>query len=492
MSLYFGIDFGTSTNFITKWNESTEKVEPVANLGNYNSGKDTFANVIYYPATGHPIIGDAALKQYNDDPDNGVYAIKRHIGEEAWSCKIPHLGKSLTAEEVVRDIFHCIKEKLMSQNAGNHIDGVVISVPYAFQSRERNIIKNAAEKAGFHVRGLIEEPVAAALSFGIFDSSVEIGMKEKVLIFDLGGGTFDITIFEFEREQENFKIEVLNTDGEKALGGNDVDELLKKYFVNDILKVPVEERNPKAESKFLRQARRSKEELSYEDETDVFEVYDTASKSTYDNNGIELDYPLKRKEFEDLLDPFLSKIRNCLEDAIYDADLEPADIDKIVLVGGSSNIPAIQRDLKKFFGKEPLSTGRSDELVGRGAGIYCGVLLGQLGIKLKIVPKTSYAIGIREGTKFKKVLPKNSKYEQFSEIEYCTIEGNKNHEAEVEIYQGNSSDITKCCKAGKIIIDISAFPKNRVGICLGTDQSGNICYRLHINEHEVVAQGKII
>ena len=314
MSLYFGIDFGTSTNYVTKWSEEKNKVEPVSNMDSSQYGaENSFPNVIYYQPSGKPIIGGTAYEKFRIDPDNCVYAVKRHIGEDRWNQFIPNLSKSLSASEITRDIFKCIKDKISNNYAGQKIDGVVISVPYSYQNRERAQIRKAAEDAGLNVIGLIEEPVAAALSYGLFEKDIAIGTRERVLIFDLGGGTFDVTIFEFIRSPKGFIVEVINTAGDKNLGGNDVDELLKNHFVEDVLQIPVEDRMPKYQNDILKISKDLKESLSECDSEMVFGVYGTR----------DLECEVQREEVQDILERngFIAKIIDCLEEAIYDVDL---------------------------------------------------------------------------------------------------------------------------------------------------------------------------
>ena len=187
MSLYLGIDFGTSTNYITRWDEEKKKAVPIVGLSGYGSSKNNFPNVIYYQRSGIPIIGEPAFEKLKSDPSNAVYAVKRRIGEDKWTCHIENINKDLTAYEVTRDIFSKIREEIQKQFGGQYIDGAVISVPYSYQHKERSVIEGAAKAAGIRVVGLIEEPIAAALSYGMFNTEIEVGTREKVLIFDLGG-----------------------------------------------------------------------------------------------------------------------------------------------------------------------------------------------------------------------------------------------------------------------------------------------------------------
>lgn len=486
MSLYLGIDFGTSTNYITRWDEEKKKAVPIVGLSGYGSSKNNFPNVIYYQRSGIPIIGEPAFEKLKSDPSNAVYAVKRRIGEDKWTCHIENINKDLTAYEVTRDIFSKIREEIQKQFGGQYIDGAVISVPYSYQHKERSVIEGAAKAAGIRVVGLIEEPIAAALSYGMFNTEIEVGTREKVLIFDLGGGTFDVTIFEFLREPDCFKIEVLNTAGHKNLGGNDIDELLKNKIVDSVLQIPLEERNPKDQNKVLLVANEIKEALSEDESCDVFKEDIYGSK--------ELEWEIEVKELESLLkNGFLSKITDVLDDAIFDVEnLEPEDIDKVVLVGGSSNIPIIHKELTKYFGKEPIKTSRPEELVGEGAGIFCGMKLNGDKMPLKVVQKISHAIGVKVGGKFKPLLARNSEYEKWSPtIEYFTISGTEGTEAEIEIYQGNSKNIKRCSYVGRIYIDTDDFSENKIGISLGTDKNGKVIYKLYDINNNIVKQDEM-
>ena len=181
------------------------------------------------------VIGKLAFEKGILDPFNVVEGIKRKLEYDNWKQRIASIGQELSSEEIATDIFKVIKNRVEGIHGGTPVEGVVISVPFAFQSKERQRIKNAAENAGLNVMKLIEEPVAAAICFGLFHEVVKNNKKEKVLIFDLGGGTFDVTIFELVKQSDDtIRVEVLNTDGHKNLGGKDIDDMLVKKFEESI------------------------------------------------------------------------------------------------------------------------------------------------------------------------------------------------------------------------------------------------------------------
>ncbi len=223
MGIYLGIDFGTSTLCVTRWKENNNQVEMVPPLVSTGFGKSgPIENVIFYDSAEEHLIGAPAIKKMELDPHQFVSAIKREIEGNGWQRKI--FDQSKTAVDVAADIFSYIRVRVEDMYGGNEIDGIVVSVPFAFGHRERQKIKQAAQIAKMPVLALIEEPVAAALSCGIFENK-EIRDGEKVLVFDFGGGTIDMTIFEKKCEPDGtIGIEVITTDGHKELGGKDIDK----------------------------------------------------------------------------------------------------------------------------------------------------------------------------------------------------------------------------------------------------------------------------
>lgn len=472
--LYLGIDFGTSTIYVTKWDATKKEAVPV--VGITRQAQDRFIdNVIYYESSEDYVIGSLAFRRTFTDPLNVVSGIKRKLENDNWRQRIPSLGKELSAEEVVTDIFRFIKTRAEEIHGGQAIEGVVISLPFAFQSKERQKIKQAAEKAGLKVLALIEEPVAAAISFGLFNQVAENNQKEKILIFDLGGGTFDVTIFELMKQSnETIRVEVLNTDGDKNLGGKDIDNILVKKFEQsvdyEIALIAHPKQRKKDQFALIKEAKKLKENLSLAEEDDVF----CASL----DGGRVLDMDVTRPEFEQWLtgNGFIRKIREIVADSLEEIELEASDIDRIVLVGGSSHIPLIQAEIEQFFGQKAQSIQNPSKLVGEGAAIYCGSLLDK-SLNYEIVTKISHAIGLKVGGKFRALIERNSKYETFSDIRYFRL--NHQDTARIEIYQGNSPTIRNCSLVGTVQIDVSNLPGRQVGIQLGTDKNGIVRYQLY-------------
>ena len=210
--LLIGIDFGTSTNFVTKYDFNKKDAVSIANMGSYG-GSNIFDNNLYIQGKDNYIIGDS--KKQHSDPENFFEDVKRYIIDDNKKYRVPNLdNKDISAQDIAEMVFYSIRKKIEEVIENNKIDGVVITVPYSYGKKYRQRLQEAAQKAGLNVIKLIEEPVAAAISYGIFGDTIEDNKKEKIAVFDLGGGTFDITIFNFEKSNaQNAKIEVLNTDG---------------------------------------------------------------------------------------------------------------------------------------------------------------------------------------------------------------------------------------------------------------------------------------
>lgn len=487
MSLYLGIDFGTSTLYITKWNEKKKMAEPVVNLAENNF----IESAIYYQSATDHVLGRIAIEKGINQPLNLVQNVKRKFEDDNWLVRIESLNRELNATEISSDMFRYLKNEIEKLHGGQMIDGVVISVPFAFQNMERQKIKEAAENAGLNVMKLIEEPVAAAISFGLFSESIKTNKTEKILIFDLGGGTFDVTIFELNKISDSkIRVEVLNTDGHKNLGGKDIDEMIVHKFeeVLGFRLVDIENKKERQrnETKLYKTAKDLKETLSNTDCADAF-CSDLYNRKVLDIEDITVD------EFNEWLtnSGFLGKIKTVLENTLDEIDMEKSEIDRIVLVGGSSKIPAVQKLIEKFFGKKAEALKNTWELVGEGAGLYCGCIL-ENSIDYEVITKISHAIGVKvQGGKFEALISRNKKYEEYSTPRRYKLKGNTTRGAKIEIYQGNSRDINKCSYVGTIQLQGDEFKDNTVDISLGTDANGIIKYRLIDIEKNVVKEGEV-
>lgn len=479
MSLYLGIDFGTSTNVVTCWDEVKKKVNciPLGKFGNPN----VFPNVIYYQSPTNIIVGDEAVEKGKQNPENAVFAIKRQLESPEFHRYIPSLGRSLGSEDIAADIFSWIKRKVENAYGGQSVDGVVISVPFAFQNRERKRIERAAQQAGLPVLGLIEEPVAAAISFGLMEQA-ERGKAEKILVFDLGGGTFDVTIFDFRKQSDRqFAIKVITTDGAKNLGGIDIDNMIVdkilEKMTNAFPEYKLETRKSDLQEqevfKIHQLAVESKELWSTEEEADFF------FESTFGEDFC-FDETIGRDDFDTWLKKFLNDVENVLDDALTDADLDPENIDRIIMVGGTSNIPVIRDKVREYFGKEPQKAESLTLMVGEGAGIYCGLKYVEKSLECKISVGVSQNIGVKWGGHFLEMLERNTLYGTPSQIKILTIRQPGQKEVVIPIVQGNS---IQNARVGSVSVSPEIQQKlngGKLGLKLNTDvNNGTINYELY-------------
>lgn len=485
MSIYLGIDFGTSTNYVVRWNERKQCIEPISAIGEFGKG-NIVENVISYG--NENILGKNALRRIIHDPLNVVRYIKREIENNNWSVYIPYLNQELNTVDVCSDIFRIMKNKI-EESHNDFIDGAVITVPFAFLYNEKQKIKNAAQRAGIEVISLIEEPVAAAIRYLDMEKEL-IGIEEKkVMVFDLGGGTLDVTIFKIYRDDTKLNIEVLNTDGNKYLGGKDVDDYLIKefekksnYFIRDIQDDAIKNANLKY---FLDAAEEAKKEVCMDEFADIF----------MNLNGHEpLEYELELEEFEKILrvNNFLGKIEETIEKSINDIDLNYDEIDEIIMVGGASRLTPVQNLIEKLFNKEVIVVEDPDLLVGEGAAIYCGSLLNEDG-EINIIPRLSQSIGREKNGKFTPLIHKNSKYDVSSDIEWINV--TKDGNVFIEVYQGNSENIKQCSKIGRINIDMDEIDKKEVGLKLILNKYGIIEYKIYTRSdcltENIVIEGEL-
>jgi len=477
--LLLGIDFGTSTNFVSRYDFKKGTAVEIPNMTNDHGGSTIFPNTIYVESEDNIILGQTANKKGLSDPMNYFSDIKRYVSSNNWEHKIPHMDNKIhSAKDIVTLIFKEIKNKV-EKNENEKIDGVVLTVPYSYGDTYRRRLREAAKDAGLSVLKIIEEPIAAAVSFGVFNEHSEA--DEKILVFDFGGGTLDITVFKFTKENKSkIKIEVLNTDGIEKLGGKDIDSILVLKF-KELLGVQFEDIKNNIELKkfqdaLLKLASESKENLSKGD-YDIYENY------TINRASKELELDLEQQVFEKWLkiNNIVGQIKDALDrtlDDVGDEGLDPEDIDKIILVGGSSSIPLISSILEDYFEKKPISQKEPGKLVGYGAGIIAG-LTEDKSLDYEIVRKVSKDVGVSRGNRFEPILRKNSIYGKESEMYF--LDRSKVGEAEqalkLSFYEGNSSIIEDCEQVGILDIDKNI---TKFGIALSrAENDGRLKYHLY-------------
>jgi molecular chaperone DnaK len=352
-----GIDLGTTNSCMAVM----EGGKPVV-IPNTEGGRTT-PSVVGFAKDGGRMVGQVAKRQAVSNPDRTISSVKRHMGTD-WKKKVD--DKDLTAPEISAMVLAKMKADA-EKYLGHKVDKAVITVPAYFNDNQRQATKDAGKIAGFKVERIINEPTASSLAYGL-----EKEEGEKILIYDLGGGTFDVSILEVG----DGVFEVLGTDGDTRLGGDDWDERIMEWMVAEFKKDQGVDlsKDLTAMQRLKEAAEKAKIELSGLPSTNVNLPYITA-----DEGGPKhLDMTLSRAKFEELTADLMERTNGPLRSALKLAKLQPKDISKVILVGGSTRMPMVQESVKKMFGKDPYQNINPDECVAMGAAIQGGVLSGDI------------------------------------------------------------------------------------------------------------------
>jgi hypothetical protein len=373
MSKIIGIDLGTTNSAVAVMEGGEPTI--IANV----EGNRTTPSVVAFAKNGERLVGETAKRQAITNADRTVISIKRKMGTD-YKVKID--DKDYSPEEISAMILQKIKSDVESY-LGETVTQAVITVPAYFTDSQRQATKDAGKIAGLEVKRIINEPTAAALAYGM-DKDTQ---QHKIMVFDLGGGTFDVSILEIG----DGVFEVLATRGNNRLGGDDFDETLMNYMVSEFKRENGIDLSTDltAMQRLKDAAEKAKKELSTTMTTNVNLPFITA----VNGNPVHLNMDIKRSKFEELTASLVDKTLVPVREALNDASLTASEIDKVLLVGGSTRIPAVQEAVKKLIGKEPQKDINPDECVAIGAAIQGGVLTGEVK-DLLLLDVTPLSLGI--------------------------------------------------------------------------------------------------
>ena len=363
MPKIIGIDLGTSNSAAAALEGGKPVIIPSAEGTTVGGGK-AFPSYVAMTKDGELLVGEPARRQAVTNPEGTVYAVKRKMGTKD---KVTMQGKEYTPEQISAFILQKIK-KDAERFLGEPVAKAVVTVPAYFDDAQRQATKNAGEIAGLEVVRIINEPTAAALAYGLDKA----GTEQKIMVFDFGGGTLDVTIMDFGQGV----FEVVSTSGDTHLGGTDMDNALMDYVAEEFKRESgIDIRSDKMAVNRLKEgAEKAKIELSTTLETEINLPFITADAS----GPKHLSLKITRAKLEDLVRPIVERARQSLTQAITDAKLAPSDIDKIIMVGGPTRMPLVQKFVEDFIGK-PVEHGVDPmEAVAKGAAVQAGVLGGEV------------------------------------------------------------------------------------------------------------------
>jgi molecular chaperone DnaK len=427
MARAVGVDLGTTNSVVAVLEGGEPTVIP------NSEGARTTPSVVGYSKNGEILVGEVAKRQAITNPDRTVRSIKRHMGEKDWSLDVD--GKKWTPQEVSAQILGKLKRDAESY-LGDKVTQAVVTVPAYFDDSQRQATKEAGQIAGLEVLRIINEPTAAALAYGLDKGTAD----ETVLVFDLGGGTFDVSLLEIGEGV----FEVKATHGDTHLGGDDWDQRVIDWMVAEFKKANAVDisADRMAMQRLKESAEKAKIELSQVTETTINLPFVTATKQDDGTmTPLHLEVKLTRAEFERMTADLVERCRVPFDQAVKDWGKNPSAIDHIILVGGSTRMPMIQELVKKLTGgKEPHKGVNPDEVVAVGAAIQAGVLKGDVK-DILLLDVTPLTLGVEtKGGIFTKLIERNTTIPTRKSEIFTTADDNQ-MQVEIHVLQGEAETV---------------------------------------------------
>jgi molecular chaperone DnaK len=475
MAKVIGIDLGTTNSVVAVMEGKEPKV--IAN----EEGARTTPSVVAFPSDGQRLVGQIAKRQAVQNPKGTVFSIKRFMGRRYDEVsqeiqRVPYQvkrgsndlaaveiqGRDYTPPEISAMILQKLKVAAEAY-LGEPVKQAVITVPAYFNDAQRQATKDAGTIAGLEVLRLVNEPTAASLAY-----SLDKKTEEKIAVFDLGGGTFDISILEVDQGA----IEVAATNGDGHLGGDDFDDRIIRYVVEEFRKDQGIDltKDPMALQRLREASEKAKVELSGVTETEINLPYITADQS----GPKHLNLRLSRAKFEQLVDDLIERTRGPVAQACKDAGIRPNEIDEVVLVGGSTRIPKVQEFVKTFFGKEPNRSVNPDEVVAVGAAIQAAVLSGEV-TDMVLIDVTPLSLGIETmGKVMTKLIERNTNIPTRRSQVFSTA-ADSQPQVDVHVLQGEREFADDNRSLGRFVLDgIAPAPRGvpQIEVTFDIDANG--------------------